>query len=739
MKFYFFLFFALGFLQAGGQSFLEGYVANDEDELLAGALVYWEGTTVATTSDEEGYFIIARPDTAANLLIQYVGYEPSTVRVTPDEQDLYIVLSGVATLQAVEVTGEQRGNYVSIISTRNVEHITSRELKKAACCNLAESFETNASVDIGHSNAVNGASEVQMLGLRGIYSQLLVENRPTYNGLAQPFALEYIPGTWIESIQISKGASSVANGPQSMTGQINTEIVKPHTDDPFFINLFANHLGRLEANLHLNKVWKPELATGLLFHASGLNRELDFNEDQFRDMPLRHQVNGMYRMFYNKGSFDGQFNVHAIRHRQEGGQLDAVQDPWRIRQDNDRLEIFGKNGYIFQQYPFRSLGLIYNAYIHQYDGQYGRRSHTGEQRGGYLNLLYNHEFESVYHHVTAGLSANYDDIREELFGTSFDRKDYVHGAFVQYGYGNELDPGRSGFRWRDNVGLTAGLRADHHQRYGWYMTPRVNLRINPDSRSVIRLSAGRGWRNPNFPPDWQGMLFGNRNLHVIGDLQPEDSWVYGANYTRNFTWQERSVSFVADYFHTRFVNQIVMDMESSHTDILLYNLDGRAFSHSILLMLMADLAKGLEAKIAWKYNDVQSTYFGEQLQMPMISRHRALATLDYVTPGKAWRFNLTLQGVGPMRLPSHRGIPAEVLEGSPEISPTYMLVNTQVSWTRKLLDLYLGIENLGNFTQDMPIIDWQNPDSPHFDANRVFGPIVGTRVYAGLRYSIAKM
>ena len=715
---------------------LRGWVATEENEMLSGALVYWEGSQNASTTAADGSFSITRPDTAATLLIRYVGYEPATLRVEPGEQDLYITLTGVSTLQTIEVTGEQKGNYVSTIGTVNVEHITSRELKKAACCNLAESFETNATVDVGHTNAVTGGSEVQMLGLRGIYSQLLVENRPTMNGLALPFALEYFPGTWIEGIQISKGASSVANGPQSMTGQINAELVKPDRDAPFFVNLFANHLGRLEGNLHLNKAWTPGLATGLLLHASGQDQEIDRNGDRFLDQPVKRQFNGMYRMFYNSGPVEGQINIHGIRHRQSGGQLSSVDQPWRIDQDNDRAEVFGKTGIVFDQERFSSLGFIYNAYYHRYDGRYGTRSHTGEQRGAYLNLLYNREGKDPMHNYTAGWSLNYDDIRENLYGTRFDRLDVVQGAFLQYDYGQDKDLTGRKFNWKQFSGLIAGIRADHHNRFGWYVTPRINARLNLDARTVLRASAGRGWRNPNFPPDWQAMLFNNRNLVVEEKLRPEDAWVYGINLTRNTRIGERPLSMVADLFHTRFRNQIVMDMETDHREIRLYNLDGASFSNSILLMANLEVLPGLELKAAWKYNDVRTTYSGVLESLPMVPLHRALVTVDYTTPDKHWRFNLTGQGVGSMRLPSHRGIPEELLQNSPQRSPDYALFNAQVSWTgTNGLELYLGGENIGNYTQDLPIIDWQNPDSPHFDATRVFAPIVGTRIYAGLRYA----
>lgn len=715
---------------------LRGYVANEQDELLPGATVAWEGTTNGVVTGPDGDFSITRPDTTAVLIIQYVGYDPYRLSIRPDEQDIYITLSGVQTLQEVQVTSDEKGVTISTLDTRYVENVSRNELRKAACCNLAESFETNASVDVGMTNAITGASEVQMLGLRGIYTQLLVENRTALNGLAQPFALDYIPGTWVESIQISKGASSVANGHQSITGQINTELVKPGTDDPVFANAYINSLGRLEGNLHLNRVWKPSLSTGMYLHASGLQKEWDGNEDGFLDTPRKAQFNGMYRMFYSLGRLEGQFNVQGIRHRQEGGQLSSIDHPWRLRQDNDRVEVWGKNGVILHDEHESSIGFIYNAYRHVYQGRYGDRDHHGDQNGLYLNLLFNTRAHDPAHKFSGGISHQLDDIREDLFGTSFDRRDEITGAFAQYTYGNPDMSQASGFSFGRNAGLILGVRADHHRRYGWFITPRINLRLNLDMTTVIRLSAGRGWRTPNFPPDWQSMLFNNWTVQTSGSLKPEDAWVYGINLTKSVVVGSRVWSFVFDAFHTRFVNQVIMDMESSHTVIQLYNLDGRSFSNSLLAMVNLELAPGLSCRLAWKYNEVKTTYQGVLKPIPMVPLHRLLATVDYITPDKSWAFNLTGQGVGSMRLPSHNGFPPDVIANSPEESPAYLLLNGQVTWSRKRLAVYLGGENLGNFTQRYPIVDWTDPASEHFDATRVFGPVIGARAYLGVRFAL---
>ena len=353
-----------------------------------------------------------------------------------------------------------------------------------------------------------------------------------------------------------------------------------------------------------------------------------------------------------------------------------------------------------------------------------------------MNLLYNLEGKSPDHTFSAGISHQTDDIREDLYGVNFDRKDQVSGVFTQYSFGRDQQDDGTGFSWRKRGGIIFGVRADYHQRFGWFITPRLNARLNLDAQTVIRVSAGRGWRNPNFPPDWQSMLFNNWTLQVNEKLLPEDAWVFGANVTKSILVGDRIWSLVFDAFHTRFTNQVVMDMESKHTVIQLYNLDGRSYSNSLLAMVNMEVARGLELKVAWKYNEVKTTYQGNLESLPMVPLHRLLATLDYVTPNKVWRFNVTGQGVGSMRLPSHNGFPPEVIANSPQESPAYLLVNSQVSWTRGELDIYLGGENLTNRTQPYPIVDWQQPNSEHFDATRVYAPVIGTRVYLGIRYSL---
>ena len=442
---------------------LSGTVVNEKGEPLAAATVQWEGSNSGVVADLEGRFSIEKQTTSANLIISYVGYAPVSIPVEPEENNLLIEVSGILELIEVEVAAKMHDSYVSTLSTMNVESISSKELKKAPCCNLAESFETNASVDVAYSDAITGAREIQLLGLRGIYTQLMVENRSTYYGLATPFAMEYIPGTWLEGIQISKGASTVRNGFQSITGQINAELVKPYRDKPFFLNLFASNAGRYEANLHLNRKLNEKWSTGLLLHGSTQQSEFDHDDDTFMDMPQKRQLNGLYRLFYEGEIICAQFNVQGILDRRESGQMSNLGENgtplYRIAQNADRVEAWGKLGYKGFADTYRSLGSMFSATWHRTNSDYGNRPHEGEQRSFFANILYATIIGTTDHQINYGLQFQYDQFRESFDQVGYDRTEIVPGAFAEYTFNAQPEVSR-GF------GAILGLRLDHHNLHG---------------------------------------------------------------------------------------------------------------------------------------------------------------------------------------------------------------------------------------------------------------------------------
>jgi outer membrane receptor for ferrienterochelin and colicins len=736
----FLLVLLLGTTQLMAQKTINGLVVSVSGEALVGATLQWENTMIGAVTDTNGQFQIESRETASNLIVRYVGFQTDTFPISPEQNDLFITLSEAVELEEVEVTARQGDNRISTLDTRSIDQIESGELRKAACCSLAESFETNASVDVTYNDAVTGAREIQMLGLRGLYTQMLMEKRPAMTGLGAAYALEYIPGTWVESIQISKGAGSVQNGYQSITGQINNELVKPWLDKPLFLNLYSNIQGRGEINLHLNKQITDKWSSGLLLHSSITRIDQDIQNDGFQDIPDKTQFNALYRLFYRGDLLRSQFNIHAIRDERRGGQIIPEGanpiDFFRISQLSERVEVFGKIGYLGFDDPNLSIGWILNGAWHELDSYYGNTTHQGLQRNFYTSLMQNGIIGNSFHKYSAGLSYLYDDYEETLNeDTDLSRTESVPGAFLEYSYSQNSGSFES---LPERLGIVAGMRVDYHNLFGWLYSPRLNVKYNFNENSVVRLSGGRGYRTANVIAENINVLASSKAVVITEDLNMESAWNAGVNFSQRFTIGGQEGSIALDLFRTSFENQVVMDIEFNKQQVLFYNLEGQSYANSLLLVWMQTLAKGLDMKAAYKFNDVQIDYVDSRRQKPLVAKHRALFTLDYETPSENWMFNTSVQIVGPQRLPDNSSLPGDLAAEHPPFSPTYALVNAQVSYRLPRWEFYVGGENLTGYRQESPIIDAENPFGEYFDAMQVYAPVMGPMAYAGLRVWIDK-
>ncbi|HRI59065.1 MAG TPA: TonB-dependent receptor [Saprospiraceae bacterium] len=718
---------------------LKGIVTNDREELLIGATVFWKDTKAATVTDTSGRFSLPSRDAEATLVVQYVGYSPAEVQVLPTENNLWIEVSGIAQIQEVTVNAHNFDSKVSTLETRNVESIGSKELRKAPCCNLSESFETNGAVDVTYSNALTGVKEIQMLGLRGVYSQFMVENRPTMGGIATPYAFEYVPGTWLDGIQLAKGASTVKNGYAGIAGQINTELVKPHLDKPVFVNAFTSTEGRGELNVHLNNKGKGHVSHGLLMHGSFVENKWDMNDDNFYDSPSRQQLNGMYRMFYESPKMCAQFNVQALTDRRQGGQINPIEGIpglFAIDQQNDRVEVWGKVGYEgIGGKQYNQLGNIVSASWHRTNSLFGPNIYAAEQRSFYWQSLYQTIIGTTDHKIVVAPSFQYDDIEESVNEGNLDRREAVPGAMLEYTFS------RPNLKMEiPDIVVVVGARADWNSRFDQLLfTPRVSAKYNFSQNSIIRLSAGRGYRSPNLMAENISLLASNRSLDFAADLGLEEAWNYGLNFTQNFKIARRESGFSIDVYRTDFVQQILVDVDQSPTTVFFYNVNGKSFSNSVLATWQYNLLPGLDIKLAYKWNDVQATFSDGVLRtLPLVAKHRGLVTLDYTTPDKNWMFNTRVQIVGPQRLPDNSQVPHEYTHDFPEISPTYGIWNAQV--TRrfgKKFELYLGGENLTGYQQHAAIIAANEPNSPYFNGSQIWAPLMGQVAYLGVRFAPA--
>jgi len=724
-----------------------GMVVDQNKELLVGATLTWQGTDIGTSADVEGYFKIDRIESTNMLVVSYVGYKSDTIQIDPTDEEILIILSLGIEIGEVEVTAKEMDNFTSTVQTLNVEIIGSGELKKAACCNLSESFETNGSVNVSYTDAVTGAKEIEMLGLRGVYSRMMVENRPAMRGLGYTFGMEYIPGTWVERISVAKGASNVVNGYEGITGNINIELIKPFEGERVHVNGYANHVGRSELNVHLNHKINKKWSVGTLLHGNYFNTAVDHNEDNFYDVPLKQNLNGLFRAFYRGDDLRAQINVQALTAVHSGGEINLpnrLTPQYIFNLSTDRIEIFGKMGYIGFANPFESIGWITNLTYHKNEGVFGANNYNATQRSLYTNLIYQNIISTSDHNYKIGGSYVLDDYVEDFGTENFDLTESVIGVFGEYSYVHPESPtDKTGF------GLVAGLRADYHNLYGLFVLPRLSVKYNFDENTVVRFNVGRGIRTARILAENYGILTSARTINVTESLLPEDAWNAGVNFTRNTTLFTRELSLSVDLYSTQFVNQIVMDRETVAEEVQFYNLDGRSFSNNFLISAKYNPYHRTEVKVAYKYNDVRTTYNGNLEEVPLVAKHRGLVTLGYTTKDESWKIHTTLQIVGPQRLPrmNHENHTFEGHGSLAEyhhtgITPTFATLNAQITKIfNKQWEVYLGGENLTNYKQHYAIIGAsdpynEDPGIPLFDASQVFAPIMGVMVYGGFRYTL---
>lgn len=719
---------------------VEGYVQEESGkdlQPLTGVNLYWLGTGIGATTDDRGYFRLERSPETDLLVVSYVGYAPDTIDLA-GQSAVEITLSESVLLDEVEVTHRRRSTEVSFLDPMKVEHIGEKELLKAACCNLSESFETSPSVDVSFTDAVTGTRQIQLLGLAGPYTLITREQLPAVQGLASIYGLTYIPGTWIEGIQLSKGAGTVTNGFESMAGQINVEVRKPEESERLFLNLYANEGSRVEGNVHLAQKLGEHWSTGLLLHGRNNFYRHDRNDDGFLDMPLTKQFIALNRWkFLGDNGLRFQFGIKGIYLDNEGGQAEthgSTETPsdhhWATRLDTRRLEGWGKVGMVFGGKALQSVGLQLSGLTHRQDSYFGLRTYDAEQESLYANLLFQGLLGTTTHQYKAGASLRYDDYRETLDAQVFDRREITPGIFVEYTYS-----------WLDRFNLVAGLRADHHNLFGLFLTPRLHLRYAIAEKTVVRLSGGRGQRTANILADNIGLLASSRQLLIEGDdsekpygLDAEVAWNYGLSLVQKLELNSREATLSLDFFRTDFENQIVVDLDADPQQARFYNLEGESFSNSVQAQFDYELFERFDLRLAYRWFDVKTTYGNTLLEKPLLAAHRAFLNLAYETKDQ-WKFDATLNWQGAKRIPFTASNPEAYRLA--EYSPDFAVVNAQLSkgWGKQF-EWYLGVENLLNFQQEDPILSSEDPFGPYFDASLVWGPIFGRTTYAGLRYRI---
>lgn len=642
-------------------------------------------------------------------------------------------------IEGVVLTGGKTATSLSKKEAGLVFNIDKKELLKAACCNLSESFETNATVDVSFSNAVTGTKQLKMLGLDQKYTSLTKELLPEIRGLASAYGLSFIPGRWIESIQLTKGGSTVTNGYESITGQINTELLKNSKEPETSLNLFSDFNGRAEANItnvsKINEKWSQTF----LLHGNGTFGNTDMNKDGFLDRPKGTQINTAYLLNYNdleKSGFGSHFGINFIKDERTAGQTDFnkqlpqdKQTAYGVGINISRFQVWNKTGYVFKGKPYQSLGWMNQYVYHQQDSFFGLRNYSGKQQTYYSNLIFESILGNTNHKYKAGASFMYDGYDEMYLTDNFKRNEIVPGIFAEYTL--------TGLKYT----LVAGARADFHNLAGTQFTPRLNFKYDFTPQTIVRFSAGRGFRTANVFAENQQYFASNRNIQILQNngsiygLKPEIAWNYGISLQQEFKIFGRKSSIIADFFRTDFQNQVLVDLDRSPQQLTFYNLEGKSFANSFQTQWDFTPFKNFDVRLAYKYYDVQADYLDGRREIPFMAKHRGFVNLAYSTnkndKGAFWSFDTTLNWVGKQRLPNTSSNPEEFQ--LPTYSESYAVLNAQVSRNfNKKIRAYVGGENLTSYYQKNAIVDFRNPFGNYFDGGMVYAPIMKANFYVGL-------
>ena len=775
-----FVYFALSafFIAAGGTlraQDIRGVVRDADDRPLAGASVYWAGTTVGASTDAEGAFLLHRVKGYDRLVASYLGYVNDTLRIDEAVQraDFALRAEGVE-LEGVVVEGNLSGNFVKRDGIVKGEMISFAGLCKMACCNLAESFENSASVTVGYSDAISGARQIKMLGLAGTYTQILDENRPIMRGLSAPYGLSYTPGMWLNSIQVSKGVASVTAGHEAITGQINLEHRKPTDSERLFVNLYLDDELRPEANVStaFPVSRDKKLSSVILLHGSGDTdvRKMDHNHDGFRDLPRSAQFNVANKWLYaaDNGT-QVRWGWKFVQESRLGGMLDyrntdamreAMFRDWDWQTEGTRMPLYGShirnrnaNGYFkvgmpvgpsvydeAEQDEMRS-NLAFVADFDHFDEEayFGLNDYSGNQNSLALNLMYNHYF-TYRSSLNVGVQAHLDYYRETLGNDTpwlgsdraydFGRDEEEVGAYAEYTYAV-----------RDQFSVVAGLRGDYNAFYDrFFLTPRGHVKWNVTPSTTLRASAGLGYRSTNVITDNIGMLATGRELVIpaLGDLDRlEKALTLGGSLTQTFGLVnpgDATLSF--DYFRTQFCNSVVVDQEYDAQTIRVYDSDGRSFTDTYQIDFSWTPVERLDIFATFRYTDSRMTIdrpdgTTARVERPLVSEYKTLLNIQYATKFRRWVFDATAQLNGPARIPTQTGNLAD-----DKYSPRYPMFFAQVSRKIGKFDIYVGCENIADYRQHDPILNADNPFSTGFNSMNVWGPLMGRKFYAGLRFNL---
>ncbi len=726
-------------IEADAQS-LNGKVTDTKQQPLAGANVYWLNTTIGTSTNANGEFKISSQNIVKKrLIVSFVGYAPDTITITK-QQYITIKLKETQALEEVTVTEGKPGTYISPVEPVKTEVITQTELTKAACCDLAGCFDSEGSVEPTTTNIVTNAKELRILGLSGVYNQILVDGMPLVQGLSYTYGISGIPGTLVNRINVAKGANSVLQGFEGISGQINVELKEPGNSEELLLNVYTNSFMEKQFNANLSHKWGKWGAI-IAAHTTQPANKFDRDGDHFLDLPLLTRYSLYNKWKYSDDDslgFNTQIGLRYLSEQRIGGQIGFNPETDKGSTNYygqtvqiEQPEIYTKAGYRFN--PHNKLAFISSGFYQKQDSWFGTTSYKAIQTSFYANLQYELKW-SGRHYLTTGFSYRYLNLDEDISFTKNTLNRTYNGRYLK----KEMIPGifaENIFHWRgDKAVLITGLRLDRHNVFGYFITPRALFKYELTESTTARVSAGTGYKTINLFSENINLLASSRDIIITGQLQPERAFNWGVNLSHNKYWENITATFGMDFYRTQFSNQIFPDYDTDPTKAIISNFTGTSVSNSFQAETSLKFYDVFDMKLTYNYLDVFQIIDGSKYVLPFNPKHKITSTLSYKPKSKKWHFDMNIHWYGEQMLANTTTNPIEYQ--TPVKSEPYTLVNAQFTKSWNQFEIYTGCENIFDFRQLRPIISWQEPFGPYFDTSNVWGPTRGREFYFGLRFKV---
>lgn len=720
---------------------ISGKVTNDNDEPLFGVNVYWQGTTTVVSTNEDGSFEISSKNIHNKKLIaSFVGHLADTLDAA-GKNSVNFKLRTKKSLDEVVVTGQRNGVMISDLKPLKVEQITPTELKKSACCDLAGCFETQNTVQPQTTNIITNSKELRILGLSGVYNQILIDGLPLIQGSTYTYGISSIPGSMVDNIHISKGANSVLQGFESISGQINVETKEPDHADKLFLNAYINSYSEKHFNAQY-AIRKGKWANLTAFHTVQPSDKIDKDDDTFLDLPLLTRYSLTNKWKYGnaaKWGWNSRIGIRLLNENRIGGQVNYDSDVdkgsssiYGQSVSINQPEIWTKTGYRFNNK--HNIAFYSSALYHDQKSFFGTVNYKANQLAYYSNLQY--ELRYSHHTLVTGASFRYLTITEDIAFTDT----FLHRTYAGEYKREEIIPGlfaeNTVHLFNERLTWIAGIRGDNHNEFGFIVTPRMLFKFDIAPQTILRTSIGTGWRTVNLFSENIGLLASSRDIVLLEELKPEKAVNMGINFTQKFNNKSGNFSgyFSADYYRTDFQNQISPDYDSDPLKAFVENFEGKGISNGFQAELNLKIMKWYEIKFGYNFLDVFNEKEGVKTTLPFNPKHKFLTTFSFKSPSNRVYFDINMHWFGEQRLPNTQANPEEYRR--PDFSRPYTIVNTQLTYNFNHFEIYTGCENIFNFKQEQPIISWQNPFSRYFDTSSAWGPTRGRELYLGVRFKI---